>query len=286
MTYQEQEQYQSKDYAKPVLGVCGVPLEGTKVVRIAYMDESGVDPNDPLLIQAAIIVHGDAQLVPLCQKLDALIEKHIPEQHMEGFVFHAADIYNGNGIFKDRAQWPHERRHAILDDLVSIPAAVGLPLAVAIIDKPQFRNDRSHLNHRKEAMEVAIHAMAIIQCEIGVELWMRNNAPDEIVHIIAEDNKDVRQAAREAHVLLKDGPRLAREGVQNPLIFPFVKIWDGLQFASKEESKALQVADVCAWAMRRFFKSLDNGARFYGPLRPMIIRPSASDLASLEQQLQ
>ena len=269
-----------------VLGVSDVPLEGERLVRIAYMDESGADPNDPVLVQAAVIVHGDAQLVPLCQKLEVLVEKHIPEKHRDGFIFHAADIYNGNGIFKDRAEWPHERRHAILDDLVAIPANLGLPLTIGIVDKIQFRKDRAHLNVSKPVVDVAIHAMAIIQCEMGVEMWMRNNAPTEIVHIIAEDNKDVRQAAREAHVMLKDGARLAKEGLENPVVFPFVKIWDGLQFASKEESKALQLADVCAWAMRRFFKNLDNGVRFYRTLHPMIIRPNANDLAILEQQPQ
>lgn len=33
---------------------------------------------------------------------------------------------------------------------------------------------------------VAQHALAIIQCEIGVEMWLRKNTEKEITHIIAE----------------------------------------------------------------------------------------------------
>jgi hypothetical protein len=60
-------------------------------------------------------------------------------------------------------------------------------------------------------------------------------------------NEDaVRQAARGAHVLLRDKTEMAKEGYVDHACFPSKRIRDGLQFTTKAESRLLQVADACA----------------------------------------
>ncbi len=70
-----------------VLSASGVPLEGDRLVRVTYMDESGASPKEPILIQAAIIVHGDDQVIPVEEYLESLVEKHIPADKRAGFFF-------------------------------------------------------------------------------------------------------------------------------------------------------------------------------------------------------
>jgi hypothetical protein len=270
-----------------LLSASGVPLEGDKLMRVTYTDESGLSSRELILVQAAIIVHGDDQVVPVEEYLESLVEKHIPADKRTDFFFHATDIYGGGSkgcIFRDENEWPDERRWAILDDLVAIPAKFGLPICVGLIEKAKFPSQPHERAHTPLEISVAMHAMAIIQCEIGVELWLRLNTKMEITHIIAEDNGDVRLAAREAHMLLRNKDAMEKEGFVNHPCFPFKRIRDGLQFTSKAESRLLQIADACAWAIRRIANGMPNAPRFYGPLRSQIVELDEKQIASLKEQ--
>jgi hypothetical protein len=131
---------------------------------------------------------------------------------------------------------------------------------------------------------VAQHALAIIQCEIGVEMWLRKNTEKEITHIIAENEDAVRQAARGAHVLLRDKTEMAKEGYVDHACFPFKRIRDGLQFTTKAESRLLQVADACAWAIRRTANNAPNAFRFYQPVRDQIVLLDEQQKTALDEQ--
>ena len=268
----------------------GVMAEGNRIVRVAYTDESGISPNQTVLVQAAVIVHGDNQIVPIEDYLDELIVKHIPAESREGFVFHATDIYwphDKKSIFYDHDVWPQERRWAILDDLVALPHKFIIPIAMGIIQKEDFRNQPEALNRKRQEVDIAAHALAIIQCEIGIELWMRKYTTGEITHIIiiAEDNAEVRLAAKQSHAMLKDSAKMEREGFKDHPCFPLRKIKDGLQFASKEDSWILQVADTCAWAIRLACRMSRDANRFFLPLRSQIFQLDGQLTAIWDRQL-
>lgn len=244
-------------------------------MRVTYIDESGADPKDPLLVVAAVIVSGDDLLIPIENRLDEIKKKHIPADKRDRFYFHAVDVFSGGNkkcIFHNRDEWPDDRRFAILDDLAKVPSDFDLPIAVGVIERATFPSQADIAEHSALEIAVAQHAMGIIQCAIGIEFWMRQHAPSEITHMIAEDNHDVRQAARETQLMLRDRERLEREGITNHPVFPLERIRDGLMFAKKTESPALQVADFCSWAIRRAAKNADHAERFYTPLMRQIIR--------------
>lgn len=44
-------------------------------MRVTYMDKSGLSKREPILIEAAIIVHGDDQVIPVEEYLESLVEK-------------------------------------------------------------------------------------------------------------------------------------------------------------------------------------------------------------------
>jgi len=249
-------------------------------MRVTYMDESGASPKEPLLVEAAIIVHGDDQVVPVEEHLEMLVEKHIPFDKREGFYFHATDIYGGGNkkcLFHDKNEWPDKRRLAILDDLALVPAKFDLPISIGIMQKAKFIDGlvasaiKAGAKHSRQEIAVAIHALAIIQCEVGVELWLRKHTEKEITHVIAENNDEVRLAAKEAHMMLRNKSEMAKEGFLDHPCFPFKRIRDGLQFTTKAESRLLQIADVCAWATRRIANNAPDAERFYGPFRRQIV---------------
>jgi hypothetical protein len=244
-------------------------------MRVTYTDESGSSPSDPLVVQAAVIVHGDIQVVPIEEHLESLVAKHIPEKDRPDFFFHATEIYRGGSrrrIFHNKEEWPNERRFAILDDLVAVPKIFGLPVCFGLVEKSSFVPLNSTRSHSQLEITVGAHARAILLCELAVEVWMRSETDNEITHIVAEDNAEVHDAAREAHVWLKSKEILKREGFENHPCLPLVRIRDGLQFTSKKESRLLQIADVCAWSIRRFFSEAPNYDRFHRPIHSQVVR--------------
>jgi len=96
---------------------------------------------------------------------------------------------------------------------------------------------------------------------------MKKNTEGEYTLLTAENNNDVRDMAKYAHNVFRDKSEMHRAGLtaMHPHL-PLVKIKDGLQFARKEDCKALQVADVCAWAYRRYLASAPDAERFFGPM--------------------
>ena len=82
-------------------------------------------------------LRSDKQLIPVEEHLERLVEKYIPEEDREGFVFHAVDIWNNHGYFADKRVWPREKCWEILWDLASVPALFVLPIAVGLKLRPE-----------------------------------------------------------------------------------------------------------------------------------------------------
>lgn len=87
-------------------------------MRIVYLDESGTSnkQEEPEIVVAGVIVHGDHQLNKLRYALSKIMEDHIPAQDRDSVVLHATDIYGGNRYFdaKRKPEWTYQRRMASL----------------------------------------------------------------------------------------------------------------------------------------------------------------------------
>ena len=91
----------------------GHPLEGTRIVRIAYVDEAGTSnpKEEPYLVVAGVMLHGDRDMPKLQGKLERLAKAY---QLPTTTCFHAMDIFHGNGLF-DRysPKWPIAKRRKL-----------------------------------------------------------------------------------------------------------------------------------------------------------------------------
>jgi hypothetical protein len=251
-------------------------------MRLVYVDESGISPGDPVLVVAAVIINADKDLIAIEKHLESLVEKHIPAESQDGFVFHATDIYGGGKadcMFHDRTMWPNEKRSAILVDLLAVPAKFSLPICVGLVQASEFPAQGSREGHTPAQIALASHAVALAQCEMAVEFWMRKNAPKEVAVVIAENNNDVRRAAKDTHVYLRSPGDMKKAGMDAEGLFPFTSIRDGIHFATKSESRHLQIADACAWAFHRAAVKGQNAKRFYPLIRKQIVSFGPGDEA-------
>lgn len=245
-------------------------------MRFAFLDEGGISRHEPRVVVAGVFVHGDKQLVPLERALDAIVRKHIPEKDWDGFVLHAKDVWGGGKYFSDRDRWPVEKRARILDDLVSIPSQLNIPVVFNWVDRANIaaRHNVDGLMSQRD-FDVSCHAVAFAGCMLRIEEFMRRVWKDEIAQVVAEDNPDARSTIRGVVDLFKHPSRMLRPLVGHSDVLPLERIRGSVQFANKSESRSLQLADACAFLIRRrLYKHDANSARFYDKLKPwMLVLP-------------
>lgn len=249
-------------------------------MRLTYFDDAGLfnAQQEPFIVIGGIIVNGDEQLIPLENAIDALVRKHIPEKDWNGFVFHATELWSGGRYFA-RDAWPLEKRLEILGDLAAIPGQLETPVSLGYQDREVALRllgaERRGLRETELSLYLDCYARF---CET-VEHFMREVADDEVTLLIGEDNDAIRSMVKAAHQSFRDAKWVDST---NPLLtyFPFEKIREGVHFSPKPESKALQIADVCTFVIKRRLMNDPHVTAFYDLLKPwMIVHPESGSLA-------
>jgi hypothetical protein len=238
------------------------------------MDESGISRGEPVAVVSAVIVHGDEQLIPLEEALEAVVQAYIPEADRAGFVFHAKDIFHGVKYFKDRDRWPLNKRISILEDLCEIPKRLSIPIVFQYVRKDWFPATISKGSLTSEEIDVGAHSVAFAACSMEVERKMRMFWSDEVAQLVAENNDRAKATIRWAHALMRTPSQLQQHNI-NIDCPPLERIRGSVQFADKNESRPLQVADLCAFFIRGFLNGHPQSGRFYNSLRrSMLVLPT------------
>lgn len=244
-------------------------------MRLVYFDEAGISnpKHEPFLVVAGVIVNADRCLNALERHLEKLVTRHIPEENRGGFVFHATEIFNGGKtIVRSDPRWTPERRFVIADDLAAIPRKFGLQLAFGIVERATFpRTFEMPQDMSPGDLTVAAHAVAFTSCAMLVEHWMRRSASDEICLLVVENNERAKKIIRDTQEYHQDRriePLLTDAERRH---FPFRKIKEDPLFQEKRRSSPLQVADFCAYILKRALMGDNRFERFMGPLREKII---------------
>jgi hypothetical protein len=246
-------------------------------MKLVYQDEGGTAAHEPYLVVTGAIVDGDRQLVAIENHLDILVQKHIPEEDRESFIFHATDIWSGKKYFSDRDKWPFEKRLDILRGLSRIPGHFDVPVAWGYIEKSKFPDPKMAIAFDPEEVEVARHIMAFTDCSLVVENFMRECTTNEIALVIAEDRDIVRQAVKEAIALYRSPAQLKAWRLDKKKLLPFRHIRDTVHFAKKSESRHLQLADACTFFIKGHLTNQVKGDFLYAELKRMLlVHPNSS----------
>lgn len=259
----------------------GGPLSGSKIVRLVYMDEAGISnpAHEPFVVVSGIIVNADKNLINVERRLQGLIDRHIPEEHRAGFIFHAQELFNGGGEVFQRDRWPLQTRLEIARDLANLPRKCGLPIAYGFRERANVPQSMRDMFGPTVDSTTIVHVMAFMSCAMTVEQWMRANAPQEVCLIVIEDNQRAKKLITEQQHQQQD-QKLRDTLPENLRVhFPFRKIKEIPLFASKQQSPVLQLADFCAYVFKRI---LMKDRRYDDVWEPMRRHIAVVDLPPLK----
>jgi hypothetical protein len=232
---------------------------------MVFLDEAGTgNPRvEPYVVVAGVIVHADKQWKAVESHLAAMMAKYSPipvGDLPHNYSFHATELFSGGKVFT-RERFSKEQRWAILDELVSLPAKFELPVVA-----------RQAL--RSEAKDVVdAYRYCFMEVSAQVEAYMRL-LPDrsEVASIIAEDLPAV-------HYWVDSFHRFQQSHIQNTGGLHahhrdrlwLTRVIGRPHFEGKSMYSPLQIADACAFAIKRQLMEKPDAGRFYAPLVPMLI---------------
>jgi len=249
-------------------------------MRLIYLDEAGISnpAEEPFLIVAGIAVNADRQFKEIEAYLDGMAQRHIAPQKRGLVAFHAMELFHGTKNFH-RDSWPFETRLAILDELASIPKKFDLPICWGGTDREKVPNFLDPPSESERHLEQLVHGHAFWKFIAQMEIVMRATANDEVGMLIAEDREAVRGILKIGHAIFRG--RVPQE-LQNSLeeirkeapwakLLPAERIIEKVHFAQKTESSLLQIADICAFAIKRAFMKASHWERLYRSLEGQIV---------------
>ena len=253
------------------MSMAGVPLVGSRLVRLTYLDDAGLfnAKQEPFIVIGGVIIHGDTQIIPVEEYIAALVRKHIPKEDWPGFAFHAMDLWHGGPYFI-RDKWPLPKRLEILTELAEIPQRFDLVLVAGFQERDLMRYYPFKPGATEHTKELAAYNNAMARFCEKVEQFMREAAPDEITMLVAEDRDSIRLLLQNSHAMYRDPEQVA---AINPklLYFPFDRIRDTIHFAKKDESRHLQIADLCTFIFKRRLLKDEHVRPFYAAIKPQLM---------------
>jgi hypothetical protein len=249
-----------------VRSISGDQVKGQKLVRMAYLDEAGISnpKHEPFIVVAGIIVDADNQWKKVEDNLNSIIEEFIPEDEQEACIFHATELFSGGKRFP-REKWPREKRWEILSEILSIPEKLNLPIIYGDINRAKFSPiDSIGISGVVEQA----HAFACFGCVRSLQQWMKEFTPEnEVALLIAENNHLSRRFIQDVLAIVRQPKTIQR----NPDLYPLDRIIETVHFAEKTHSSLLQIADACAFIIKRQLMKAKDSEQFYQLIEKQLI---------------
>jgi hypothetical protein len=226
-------------------------------------------------VVAGVIVDGDNQWKALEKGLWDIVCEYIPKKDRKGFIFHATELFSGGKYF-DRDTWPKHKRWEILDAVVTLIRTNKLPIVYGFVDRlKSYANIERHVpgdNWATKNKDQMAHGIAFAECAKRIQEWMTIYGGSEVGLIIAEDTTRVKRFLKAIHTQLRD-PSSEIFQIEDVPIKPLSRIIDTIHFAQKHETSMLQLADACAFVIKRELMGRNDVRRFFEPIAPSILWP-------------
>lgn len=230
---------------------------GGGLVRYIYVDEAGHEETAPITVIAGVIIHADAQYVATEKRLAEVLQA-VPERHRKDFIFHATQIW---GDDKYRDGWSIGDRIKLLCDVVAIPLQTYLGLSFGFAARHHNGDPDGELDladyHYAHAFGLGIAQADQYIRECGLR--------DEVATVVCEDTNKKKHLTKSAKRFMRQTfrpPEYLIDGTENNALFRdgkvafrITRVRDGIHYVSKHDGPLLQLADACAYGMRRFFEN-------------------------------
>jgi uncharacterized protein DUF3800 len=239
-----------------------------ETMRLVYFDEAGSSFNvdqEPIITVAAVIVHGDLQTLPIEKDAREIVDDLVPPRLRDGFEFHGTHMLRNSGPIRG---WPRAERYEALRAFLGLTRKHNLPVIAISLHK---RGCRAAIGERfdelsRERQKHYAHEGAFLLCAASVEEWFRKNAMYERGFCIADD--------AQSRGVLRGGLGAYRRGwltLDGKSIFSADHLIDTIYFGNSHESIFLQLADVCAFVIKRTAMKRTDVAEFYDVIRPQLM---------------
>jgi hypothetical protein len=235
--------------------------EDLKLVRVIYIDEAGASIEEPVFTWASAIVK-DTVWLRVERKANDIIETLVPEELRPDFEFHAYDIFSGNNNW---SRWRNREgkalRFEILRRFVGLIPKYKLPITEC---SWQRGADRDAL------LAEMLQGMAFSMCVDFVERWFTQHAKRDVGMLIADEQGEPRNEPKYKLEIRRSRKSIRAQGLFRRLHH----IVDAIHFAGSQESIGLQLADACAFFIKRHHvgKAKDEAEEFYELIRPFIFQ--------------
>lgn len=268
----------------------GAELGWSRLVRLVYLDEAGVSniDHEPYLVVSGIILDADQDWRILDRHLKHLARKHLPDEDRHGFVFHAQDIWHGSRYF-DRRIWPREKRTSILTDLAAIPGKFHLPIVYGFINRrlaidsfQKRQTDHGLPLLSDKTLRNLLHMSAFAEASKTINFWMKVNAQREVAMLVVENTRQTQAGIKLIHKGISRASTIEYEFLPPDDVLTVEYIVDTVHFASKDESALLQIADMCAFIIKRQMTGKADTRAFFEALRPHLVHGEELDASALE----
>jgi hypothetical protein len=251
--------------------IFGGMLWGDSAVRYIFVDEAGTSAREPISVVVGLVANADEHVMSAeALVLEAL--RGVPSQFRDGFKFSAKTVF---GDEKYQSEWSLTDRLSLLHQMMSIPSRVGMAISVAA----QWRGavDFSE-GYGKLGLTPAEsdHMQAFKLCLAMADRGIRREAgPREVATVVAEDHPTMKRYLKQVPTMLRNVPvhlkpdflrqteadREAGYLTQTGDI-RVERIRSAVHFVAKEDDPLVQVADACAYGVRRFLNSEKFGVEF------------------------
>lgn len=230
-----------------------------------YIDEAGTSEHEGVTVVAGLLVNMKRDWRRAENALNELFAR-VPECHRNGFVFHATSLWNDPSY---RTGWPMPDRLKLMTQVMTIPRALGIPIAVGkVLKRDEMCKQIAEMTGIRP--EDVRHALAFQYCIERADYNLRAYCdPDDVATVICEDVGKKKKLLREWIRRVQQDPELVHayidRGTYLEPIFQMQKIErviDRIHFVEKQDAPLMQIADACAFGLRRMLERFKNGEEF------------------------
>jgi len=242
---------------------------------LVYLGESGItgtslkDPNQPHHVQAGLLVH-ENQWVSMNGEFNALYRRHFgapPGEDGTPTELRAADLHQGRGFF---TSWPRLKRAELVQDCLNILVRREIPLIVAFINKWEFaqaraRGDSPNALLWQSPAEPTINRFLFALHMYLDELNMSTMTHEQMTETSAWPIKDYALMVADAAKSVE--PRFMADFLNSEPDIPAPAVLENFCFVASEHSVCTQLADLCAYIVRRWLQNPNGSHPHFDALR-------------------
>lgn len=242
---------------------------------LVYLGESGNtgtsvgDPNQPYHVHVGLLVH-ERQSISVNGEFTALWRRHFgrsPGDPDTPKGLRPADLYQGRGFF---TPWSPQKRGELIQDCLGIMVRRETPVIVTYIDKREFAKARTQGDSPnslwKTPSEPAISRFLFALNMYIDEMNMTNLSPQQLADVksdwpISDYALVVAGAGKSVE------PRFMTQFLKSESDMPSPAVLENFCFVGAEHSVCTQLANLCAYFVRRWLQNPSGSHAYFDALR-------------------